>query len=487
MAEDPSTEVEPEFGLRELGTTGLKRSSGYVYEEFLRQLQGPRAISIYREMASNDPVVGAILFAIDMLIRQVEWSVESADDSQAAQEQKEFLEECMQDMSHTWTDFVSEVMSMLPFGWSYFEQVYKRRDGDASRYDDQKIGWRKFAVRAQDSLDRWEFDTDGGLRGMWQRVQYGDEAGTQVFIPIEKALLFRTISRKGNPEGVSSLRNAYRPWYFKKRIEEIEGIGIERDLAGLPYAQIPVRYFTSPKPEDVAILEEIKQLVINVRRDEQEGVVLPMAYDDRGNKLFEFGLLNSGGTRQFNTDAVIARYDQRIAMTVLADFILLGHEAVGSFALSSDKTNLFAVAIGAWLTSICETLNRHAVARIMEINQVPREQWPEITYEDIEKQSLVELGQFIVQLTGAGVPMFPDERLEEHLRNVAGLPGKSDEAKQQQDQDQEQQRQQQMITQRTAEAQLAMHEAKHGTPGVGQNGSKPPREREARLRGPGAS
>ena len=58
-------------------------------------------------------------------------------------------------------------------------------------------------------------------------------------IPIDKALLFRTKSRKDNPEGRSILRNAYRSWYFKRRIQEVEGIGIERDLAGLPVMYAP--------------------------------------------------------------------------------------------------------------------------------------------------------------------------------------------------------------------------------------------------------
>jgi hypothetical protein len=34
-------------------------------------------------------------------------------------------------------------------------------------------------------------------------------------------------------------------------------------------------------------------------------------------------------------------------MTVLADFVLLGHQQVGSFALSSDKTKLFSMAVGS--------------------------------------------------------------------------------------------------------------------------------------------
>ena len=63
-------------------------------------------------------------------------------------------------------------------------------------------------------------------------MQLAPPSYKQVVIPMEKCLLFRTQTHKNNPEGRSILRNAYRSWYFKKRIEEIEGVGIERDLAG---------------------------------------------------------------------------------------------------------------------------------------------------------------------------------------------------------------------------------------------------------------
>lgn len=52
-------------------------------------------------------------------------------------------------------------------------------------------------------------------------------------------------------------------------------------------------------------------------------------------------LLSSGGDRQFDTNKTIDRYDTRIAMTVMADFVLLGHQQTGSFALSDNKTHIF--------------------------------------------------------------------------------------------------------------------------------------------------
>lgn len=416
--------------LAELGSTGLNQQGGQIFEEFLPQLQGLRSIRIFKEMAANDPVVGAILFAVDMLIRQVSWRVEPASAETKDQEAAEFLESVIGDMSSTWQDTLSEIVSMLVFGWSFHEIVYKRRQGDSrdptrrSRFNDGRIGWRKLPIRSQDTLYQWEFDEGGGVQAM---IQQGPSDFRLARIPIKKGLLFRTTSQKNNPEGRSVLRNAYRPWYFKKRIEEIEGIGIERDLAGLPVAWVPAQLLSpNATPEDQAVLNAIKQIVINVRRDEQEGVVFPLVYDDKGHKLYDFTLLSTGGRRQFDTDKIVARYDQRIAMTILADFILLGHEKVGSFALSSSKTHLFSVALGAWLDSIAAVFNRHAIPRLFQLNGFTLERLPELKPGDIETPDLKELGEYIQRLAGTGMPLFPDDTLEAHLRQVAGLPEKEE-------------------------------------------------------------
>ena len=411
----------------EIGQTGLKQHGGIVREEFLRELIGTRGTKTYREMRDNDPVVGAILFAIDMLIRNVTWRVEPASEDQGHMDDAQFVTECMEDMSNTWEDTISEIMSLLPFGFSYHEVVYKKRGGDSedpsqrSAYDDGRIGWRKLAPRAQETKTRWEIDDNGGIQGMYQRISSGQE----VFIPIGRALLFRANTAKNNPEGRSILRSAYRPWYFKKQIEEIEGIGIERDLAGLPVAYVPAKIMSaSATANDKAVFNAIKDIVRNIRRDEQEGVVFPGDTDESGNKLYELELLSTGGSRQFDTSAIITRYDQRIAMTVLADFIMLGHEKVGSFALSSSKTDLFATAMGAWLKAIKAVFNRHAIPRLFRVNGMQTEEMPELNFGDIESVNLKELSEYIKNLTASGMELFPDDALENILREHGDLPPK---------------------------------------------------------------
>jgi len=416
------------MALQEIGSSGLNEFGGVVYEEFLKQLQGTRGIKIYQEMSSNDAVIGAILFVIDMLIRQVKWDVVPFSQESGDVNRAEFLKTVLSDMSMTWEDTISEIMSMLTYGWSYHEIVYKVRLGSnadsslSSKYSDGLIGWRKLPIRSQDTLYEWRFDEHAGLQGM---VQSAPPDWIPKFIPVEKALLFRTQVRKGNPEGRSILRNAYRSWYFKKHIEEIEGIGIERDLAGLPVAWVPPQLLSSKATaEDLSVLSAVKKIVTNVRRDEQEGIIFPLVYDETGHKAYDFALLSTGGRRNFDTGAVISRYDQRIAMTVLADFILLGQSNVGSFALSSNKTTLFATALGAWLDSIAAVFNRYAIPRLFKLNGYAEERLPELKPGDIVMPSLTELGEYINKLSGAGINLSQDVQLENHLRRLANLPPK---------------------------------------------------------------
>ena len=407
--------------MKELGRLGQKRYGGFFFEEFLKELQGRKGIAVYKEMSENDDIAGAILYAIEMLIRQASWNVQPRGTTPADEEARDFVLSCMDDMSDTWSDTVSEILSFLTYGWSAHEIVYKRRCGKRkdprlrSKYTDGLIGWQKLPIRAQETLYEWLYDDNDNIVGL---VQNPPPDFGLINIPIEKLLLFKTKSRKGNPEGRSILRNAYRDWYFKRRIQEIEGIGIERDLAGLPTMTAPegLNIWDEEDPEMVAMRVAAERVVQNIRRDSLEGLVVPNGW--------KVELLSTGGRRQFDTSAIIERYDSRIAMTVLADFILMGHQSVGSFALSSDKTKMFSMAIGSYLDIICEVFNNVAIPALIDINGdhfAGITDYPQLTHGDVEDANLEKLGNFIHQMVGCGA-LIPDEGLEDFIRDAAGMP-----------------------------------------------------------------
>lgn len=406
---------------KEIGRVGQRRYGGIFYEEFLSELRGRKGAEVFTEMSNNDETIGAILFAIEMLVRQASWNVEPGGSTAKDREAAEFVKSCMDDMQQTWIDTISEILSFLTYGWSFHEIVYKRRMGrtkdnrTSSKYDDGLIGWMKLPIRSQETLYQWEYDDQDNLIGMTQMPP--PDFGL-ITIPMNKAMLFRTRSRKDNPEGRSILRTAYRSWYFKRRIQEIEGIGIERDLAGLPVITTPEGMDIWDKDdEDMnAIRTGLEAMVKNIRRDSTEGLVLPFGYT--------FELTSTGGSRQFDTNSIIARYDTKISQTVLADFIQLGHESVGSFALSSDKTNLFSMAICAFLDIICQTFNSQGIPALIDINGdhfAGVTDYPRLTHGDIEDVDLATMATFIKDMTSIGV-IIPDESLEDYVRQLGKLP-----------------------------------------------------------------
>jgi hypothetical protein len=421
IAKAGSTRISP---YDEIGRTGLRQWGGYVLEEWLSELQGRRGAEMYREMSDQDPVIGAILFACEMLVRKVTWWVEPASTAQPDLQAKIFAEECLfEDMTMSWNDTISEIMSMLPYGYCVTEILYKKRGGDVvdptrqSKFTDGRVGLRELAIRSQDSLLRWEFDDYGRVLAM---VQQPPPTYATYTIPLEKALLFRTKVHKANPEGRSILRNAVRPYYFLKNLQNIEGIGVERDLAGYPVLTPPegVDIWNTKDPAMAQLLQNAQAFVSQVRRDELEGVVKPHGWT--------FELLTSGGRRAFDTNAIIGRYEQRIATSVLADMVLLGQDKVGSYALAGAKKDLFSAALESFLDQIASVFNTFCIPRLMKLNGFQGlTDWPKLTHGAVEDVDLATIAELLTAMGAAGAPVFAgdaEDKLMNALLDKMGLP-----------------------------------------------------------------
>lgn len=434
----------PRANMMELGVTGLQATrTGHIFEEFDWELKGARGLMVYRRMADTDPTISGALHAISLILRAVKWTAEAAKDSgEQGKDDAEFAQSLLDDMSHTFEDLIAEILSMLVYGWAYFEVVTKRRVGPdetdpkmRSKYDDGRIGVRKIAIRGQETLQNWIMDEDGGISGMVQN-DYWNGTG-DIVLPIERCLLFRTTSRKNSPEGVSVLRAAYRPWYYYCRIQEVEAIGIERDLAGLPVVRIPSDMLNAAKTDPVvaAAVQSYQKLARDLRFNEQGAVVLPSdVYTGMGPngesfstvRKVDFELVASGGSRAINTKEVKTDYQRDMVRSVLADFLMLGTDK-GAYNLSESKTNLFLKACETWIDGIQAVFNRYLLPRIWRLNgfSTPTPTYKRGRLTPIDLEPLIN---FLKGMAEAGATVFPDETLESFLREEADLPPKSPEA-----------------------------------------------------------
>ena len=408
----------------ELGATGLRTAGGVPDAEFLTWLKGSRGRAFYREMALNSSTVGAILYGLKTILKGLDWEVvpgENGDPDTA-----DFVESCRIDMSQSWDQTIADICSMFIYGWSWHELVYKQRSGPdqvdptkRSRFSDGRIGWRKWAPRSQDTMQRFQFGTDGSLEGL---VQQTVEAGT-VTIPIDKSLLFRLDAENGNPEGQSLLRTAAVDWYYLKRVREIEAIGIERDLAGLPVAYVPQEsMLATATPQDRQAYQQVVDTVARIKRNEQEGLVLPHIVTDTGTiRSVDLQLMSSGGSRQFNVSEVIQRYTNGIATSVMMDFLLLGQSVIGTQALATTKTDLWLQSIEAVATAICDVVNSYAIPRLLQVNGITADPMPTLVYGQIQEDNLDALSTTLERLIRSGA-VTPDTALDEWTRAEFGLP-----------------------------------------------------------------
>lgn len=440
----PSSSVSgPLF--RQLSVSSLKRHGGNVAEEYLRELQSIQGIQLYKEMG-NDPVVAAVLQAVKMTLRRIQWFANPAKSGR--EEDVDFLNQCMDDMSITFVDTIDQALSMLQYGFAPFEKVYKIRRGDGmgrpgpktatSRYDDGKIGWRKFELIGQDTLapgNAWIFDEDdGGLMGCNQMppvgVPYpmGSRRMNYIPIPIEKMVLFRTTTEKNNPEGRALLRSMYSSWFYSHNLTEIEAISAERMGAGFP-----VVYLGDDVSKGISADAEIAQwnkVVRNIRVDEMMGIVIPnakmgsgMAREGNG-VLLEF--LSPTGRTSVNFGQIIERHEKRMAMVGLAQFIHLGMGQYGSQSLATVTQDFFHLAVGAWADSVRDTFNRFAVMPLLQLNRMDTREPVLIDHGAVSPPNLAEIADYINKTVGAKV-IEPDDQLEASIRRLAGFPEKDPE------------------------------------------------------------
>lgn len=422
----------------QIGTTGLTRWGGSIEQEFQRELQGDGGINLYNQMSVH-AVVSAVLFAIGMAQRQVEWFVEPASEDEADQKAAEFLEQNLDDMNQTLDDSISQIFTMLKFGYSIAEIIYKRRLGQdppkyipdpaRSRFDDGLIGWRGWQFMSPQSLatgtQRWVFDEFGRVQAVRQQAPPEFELVT---IPMEKALLFRTKVEWGNPEGFSILRPMYREWYYAVNLAEIEAIAAERLGSGVPVIYLGNGLDLRENAD--SDWAAAKDIVRNLRTDEQMGIVITHPKMGAGapegtGVLLELMSPPARGGVDYNQ--IIDRHEKRMAMTVLAQFIFLGMAQVGTQALNTSSTDTHQMSIGAWSDGVADVINRFAVPRLFALNPFTLEVLPKVAHSDVRVPNLVEMAEYINKLSGVQL-ITPTIELERHLRDIAGLPDMPEDA-----------------------------------------------------------
>ena len=416
-----------------LGVAGDNTHNGQIRaDEFLPELRGKKAIRKYREMRDNDATIGAVMYSVEQILRDVELTVKPVDDTPAAKVEADFVTSVLDDMDHTLDDHVSEALSYLSYGFGWFEVIYKRRVGPTersdkkhSKYTDGRLGVKKIAARAPWTINKFDVDQKTGeVLGIEQSV--GLMNGRN-YIPVNKSIYYRTTTLNGDPSGRSILRNAYTSYEYLNNLQSIEAIAVERELAGIPVARIPAEYLSNDaSAAQTGFVRELQQILRDVKFNEQGYIVLPSdTYPDKDGapsttRLVDIELMASNGKRNIEIGPMITRYQHDIARSVLSEFLLLGTSG-GSYALSKSKTDLFLRALESYIQAIVDVLNKQLVERLWELNGLNYDLMPTIESGDVAPHDLKEVSSFLRNLNGADIDVSAHPEVVNDLMSIAEL------------------------------------------------------------------
>ena len=388
----------------ELGSSGTEIFSGYLFEEYLNDLQGKQAADIFDKMRRSDPKVKMILSAMKNPIKGAAWEVnEKGEETKEGQIQKAFIEFILfDDLGKTWKSFLHEALSCIDFGYSLFEITYKAvlNHDKWGSYN----GFRSLAFRSQRTIERWNVNCHGELESVYQQAS-GDAQDNATIS--SKYLLHFAIDKEGdNFEGISILRPAYGPWMRKNVFLKLIAAGIEKYAIPIPILKIP---------EGKQGSNEYKDAVSSMRKyvsHQCNFLTVPHGWElELQNNPFDASKIRD----------VIDRENVEIVNAALANFLELGQSGSGSYALSFDLSDFFLGGLEYVAEQIAETLNQQLIPKLIDLNFPDQKCLVELKPSGITDRAGEELSKVILNLVNAGA-IKPDQRLEENLRTRYNLP-----------------------------------------------------------------
>lgn len=386
------------------------------------ELQLPRAFKTYRSMMS-DEFIGAGISLIQSMINKLDYRLIA--DKDATQEEKKLvlkLNKSLDNLNgYNKVEFLNLVLSMLYYGHSMFEMVFKRDTGSMV-YDTfspiHPIDVLRYEYK-RNNLDRLILtpaDNDGLIvnNDVAEKVLKGS-----------KVMMFKLNSDLDYPLGRSLLNRCYEPWKKKQIVGEYEIIGVAKNLSGVMKITAPSSYindyYNNPASDNAIYIDDMLNNAANLHAGKASFALVPSDSTDQGVKQFDITTIGNSGATDTDTVAIMNRFDQAILTTLYTDILSLGQAGGGSFALGDSKTNLLALFIDSILKTISSAFGK-AVKQAYELNGIkPKGNYASLHFDAVENIDFEAFTRGWQRLVQAQI-ITADDELEDFFREKLKAP-----------------------------------------------------------------
>lgn len=411
-----------------VGAKGTAVHGGFIVtNEKQQKLTGTTKYITFSEQLVNTAIVGAGVRYFLNLVAKAGWTVVPADDSEAAGEAAEFLDEVLNDMDTPFARVVRRAAMYRFYGFSVQEWTAKSRpDGSKGLLDVEP--------RPQSTIERWDVDTKTGrVLGMWQRVP---QDGREVYLSRGKVVYTVDDSLSDSPEGLGLFRHLEPVVNKLQKYLSLEASGFVTDLRGVPLGRIPYAILQQMQDrgeitsqQRLAMEDTLENFVKYKLRDIDTGVCLDsstyQSQDEKGSpsqvKLWDLELLKGGTTALPEMGKAIIRLNHDAARLIGVEHLLLGADSKGSHALSQDKTHNFFLIVDSTLRELGEAFEKDLIDPLWTLNGLNPDLKPTLQPEEIRFRDVEQVTGALADLSQAGAPLLPDDPAINEVRDLVGL------------------------------------------------------------------
>lgn len=413
-----------------VGTSGTAVFGGYVVSSEKRaDLVGQRKYITFGEDILNVPIIGAAVRYFVALACRAGWTVEpvkigTADPTPEAIKAAELVDHAINHMASPWRSVVQRMVMHRYLGFAICEWTAKRNA-------DGSIGLADVEVRPQFTIERWDVDASGTVLGVWQR---SPQTSQQYYIPRSKFMYLADQTLTDSPEGVGLMRHVVEQARKLRRLEQLEGIGYETDLRGVPVVSAPFRKMQDDVAANVpgaqARLADVTAGIDSFAEHHVRGAASclkldSMPYQNPDRTLsnvpqFKAELLKGTGTASGDVNTAIVRLIHDIARVLGGEHLLLGADGKGSLALSKNKAEALALQVDGANGAVADCARNDLGRPIVMLNGMDPDLAPTFKPDATQYRDVEQLASVFRDMATAAFQ--PDDPIINWMRDLVNAP-----------------------------------------------------------------
>ena len=356
-------------------------------------LSGKNGIRAVNNMLT-DGQIQAVLTILKSPLKAMLWRLECEDEDMGdfVRQEVGMNDRSLVPLSET----INGVLTSLEKGFAYSEKIWGPRPN-------MRMGYDAIAFREQEEADEIK-EKNGGLDYIIQI----DEDGNEIKLQAKDLVFSCPNAGAGSLWGKSVLEGAYKHWMYKNGYYALDASDFERFAMGVPTAN----WKKSSEPGSKRI-ERMTNTLAKIFSNPRSALV----WD--GNS-WDVDVVGAERKRQDITP-IVKHHDDQISKSLLATFLEMGTNQVGSRATSQTLADIFYHSLEGYADLLKQIITRQLIDPLIEANfGVDRVGECRLEWSRLRVKSFEAIAQAIQAL---GIDYItPTNDLELHLRELGDLP-----------------------------------------------------------------